>query len=86
MIRSGRKKKKTFWMHGKVRIKGMEKLIQAGRRMGKSTFSIFVLAKTILPPKEYKKFCEMYQITLDEMEEEKKLLDAGEVRTKESLD
>lgn len=45
-----------------------KKLIQAGRRMGKSTASMFALAKITLPPDEYEKFCKMYKSTLKEVE------------------
>ena len=45
-----------------------KKIIQAGRRMGKSTTSMFALAKMTLPPGEYKKFCKMYQSILKEVE------------------
>lgn len=46
-----------------------KKIIQVGRRMGKSTTSIFALAKITLPPGEYEKFCKMYQEILNEVEE-----------------
>lgn len=45
-----------------------KKIIQAGRRMGKSTTSIFALAKITLPPGEYEKFCKMYKSILKEAE------------------
>ena len=45
-----------------------KKIIQAGRRMGKSTTSIFALAKITLPPGEYEKFCKMYKTILKEVE------------------
>jgi len=43
-----------------------KKLIQAGRRMGKSTTSMFSLAKITLPPEKYEEFCKMYKEILKE--------------------
>ena len=45
-----------------------KKIIQAGRRMGKSTSSIFALAKITLPPEDYEKFFKMYNEILKEVE------------------
>ena len=45
-----------------------KKIIQAGRRMGKSTSSMFALAKITLPPEDYEKFCKMYKSILKEVE------------------
>lgn len=45
-----------------------KKIMQAGRRMGKSTATIFSLAKMSLPPEDYEKFCKMYKEILKEEE------------------
>lgn len=45
-----------------------KKIMQAGRRMGKSTATIFSLAKMTLPPEDYEKFCKMYKSILKEVE------------------
>lgn len=45
-----------------------KKIIQAGRRMGKSTATIFSLAKITLSPEDYEKFCKMYNEILREVE------------------
>lgn len=43
-----------------------KKIMQAGRRMGKSTASMFSLAKITLPPEKYEEFCKMYEKILRE--------------------
>jgi hypothetical protein len=45
-----------------------KKIMQAGRRMGKSTATIFSLAKMTLSPEDYEKFCKMYKEILKEEE------------------
>lgn len=45
-----------------------KKIIQAGRRMGKSTTSVFALAQITLPPDKYEEFCKMYKEILKEVE------------------
>jgi len=45
-----------------------KKIIQVGRRMGKSTTSIFALARITLPPDKYEEFCKMYKKILKEVE------------------
>lgn len=45
-----------------------KKIMQAGRRMGKSTATIFSLAKMTLSPEDYEKFCKMYNEILKEVE------------------
>lgn len=45
-----------------------KKIMQAGRRMGKSTATIFSLAKMTLPPEKYEEFCKMYKSILKEVE------------------
>ena len=45
-----------------------KKIIQVGRRMGKSTLAIFSVAKMTLSPEDFEKFCKKYNKIVKEVE------------------